>query len=54
MDLQDYDGLETAILDIAWQEDGSVLLTCNTINGELSTLRAVLERGPLGITITSP
>lgn len=54
VDLQDYDGLETAILDIAWQEDGSVLLTCNTINGELSTLRAVLERGPLGITITSP
>lgn len=53
-DLQRYDGLETAILDIVWQEDGSVLLTCDTIDGKLSALRAVLETEPLGITIIFP
>lgn len=54
VDLRDYDGLETAILDIAWQEDGSVLLTCDTNTGEKSILRAALKQGPLHITITSP
>ena len=53
-DLQHYDGLETAIVDLAWQEDGSVLLTCTGIDGKLSTLRAALEQEPLGITVTSP
>lgn len=53
-DLQDYDGLETAILDLTWQDDGSVLLTCDTTTGEQTTLRAVFEKEPLRITITKP
>ncbi len=38
-DLQDWDGLETAISGIAWQEDGTLRLTCETITGEASMLR---------------
>ena len=53
-DLQDYDGLETAILDLTWQDDGSVLLTCDTTTGEQTTLRADFEKEPLRITITKP
>lgn len=36
--LQNWDGLETAIRRIAWQEDGTLLLTCDTVGGELSRL----------------
>lgn len=32
-DLQDWDGLETAILDLAWQEDGTLRLICGTVDG---------------------
>lgn len=52
VDLQDYDSLETAIIDITWAED-SVLLTCETLEGGRSTLRATPETGPMGITIAT-
>lgn len=32
-DLQDWDGLETGITGLAWQEDGALLLTCETLDG---------------------
>ena len=32
-DLQDWDGLETGITGLAWQEDGTLLLTCETLDG---------------------
>lgn len=51
-DLQDYDGLETVILDITWDGD-SVLLTCETLDGETSFLRAALESKPQRIVITT-
>lgn len=33
-DLQHWDGMETAILDLSWQEDNTLLLTCQTAAGE--------------------
>lgn len=36
--LQNWDGLETAILDLAWQEDGTLSLTCGTVGGGTSRL----------------
>lgn len=50
-DLQNYDGLETAIERVAWEGD-AVLLTCSTVDGGTSMLRAKLEKNPLLITIT--
>lgn len=47
-DLQDWDGLETAISGIAWQEDGTLRLTCETITGEAGTLRFDPETWKLG------
>lgn len=32
-DLRDWDGVETAITGISWQEDGTLLLQCETISG---------------------
>lgn len=37
-DLQYWDGTETAILDLSWQEDNTLLLTCQTSNGGTSLL----------------
>lgn len=37
-DIQSWDGLETAILDLEWQEDGRLQLTCGTSAGETSVL----------------
>lgn len=37
-DLQDWDGLETAILGLDWQEDGRLRLTCGTADGGKSAL----------------
>lgn len=37
-DLQDWDGMETAILGLAWLEDGTLLLECETSVGERSLL----------------
>lgn len=37
-DLQYWDGMETAILDLSWQEDNTLLLTCQTSNGAISLL----------------
>ena len=37
-DLQNWDGLETAIQKVAWQEDGTLLLTCGTVDGGASHL----------------
>ena len=51
MDLQDMDGLETAILDLAWEGE-TLLLTCETSQGT-SLLRASLDKKPLRITVTS-
>lgn len=51
MDLQDMDGLETAILDLAWEGE-TLLLTCETLQGT-SLLRASLDKRPLRITVTS-
>lgn len=39
VDLQNWDGLETAILGVEWQEDGTLRLTCKTVTGETSVLR---------------
>lgn len=36
--LQNWDGLETAIRALAWQADGKLLLTCDTVNGGVSRL----------------
>lgn len=38
-DLQNWDGLETAITGAAWEEDGTLLLACETADGGTSTLR---------------
>lgn len=38
-DLQNWDGLETAVTSLAWQEDGTLLLTCATAEGGSSILR---------------
>ena len=38
-DLQSWDGLETAITALEWQEDGSLGLTCETAGCGISTLR---------------
>lgn len=38
-DLQEWDGLETAILSMAWREDNTLRLTCETVTGETSILR---------------
>jgi len=51
MDLQDLGGLETAILDLAWEGE-TLLLTCETPQGT-SLLRASLDKKPLRITVTS-
>ena len=32
-DLQHWDGTETAILDLSWQEDNTLLLTRRTLGG---------------------
>ena len=37
-DLQDWDGLETEILSVEWQESGALKLICDTIEGERSVL----------------
>lgn len=37
-DLQDWDGLETEILSVEWQENGALKLTCSTLEGERSVL----------------
>ena len=37
-DLQNWDGLETSVTGIFWQEDGALLLTCNTSTGGTSRL----------------
>ena len=37
-DLQDWDGLETAIWGLEWQEDGKLLLVCETADGGSSRL----------------
>lgn len=37
-DLQHWDGTETAILDLNWQEDNTLLLTCQTFDGGTSLL----------------
>lgn len=53
-DLQDWDGMETAILGLTWLEDGTLLLECGTPVGERSLLtfdpeteRLTTFRGPL-------
>lgn len=37
-DLQSWDGLETAITALEWQESGALKLTCDTLEGEASVL----------------
>ena len=37
-DLQNWDGLETAIWGLDWQEDGKLLLVCETVDGGSSRL----------------
>lgn len=37
-DLQDWDGLETAITGLAWREDGTLTITCDTADGGTSRL----------------
>ncbi len=37
-DLQDWDGLETAILGLEWQEDDTLRLTCGTVDGGKTAL----------------
>lgn len=37
-DLRDWNGMETAILGLAWLEDGTLLLECETASGENSRL----------------
>ena len=37
-DLQNWDGLETAIWGLEWQEDGQLLLVCETVDGGSSRL----------------
>ena len=32
--LQDWDGVETAITGVSWQEDGTLLLQCETVSGD--------------------
>lgn len=38
-DLRDWDGMETAITGASWEEDGTLLLACETADGGTSTLR---------------
>ena len=33
-DLQEWDGPEAAVTSLAWQEDGTLLLTCETLDGD--------------------
>lgn len=37
-DLQNWDGLETAITAMEWQENGTLKLTCDTLEGRVNTL----------------
>lgn len=37
-DLQDWDGLETAVTGLSWREDNTLLLSCKTAEGGNSTL----------------
>ena len=37
-DLNRWDGLETAIWGLEWQEDGKLLLVCETVDGGASRL----------------
>ena len=46
-DLQDWDGLETAITGIQWQADGMLLLTCETADGGASKVLFDAETGSL-------
>ena len=46
-DLQDWDGLETAITGLKWQEDGKLLLNCETVDGTTSRLTFYPETGYL-------
>jgi hypothetical protein len=45
--LQDWDGLETEIRGLQWQEDGTLELTCMTQTGERSLLYYAPETGVL-------
>lgn len=46
-DLRNWDGLETAILGLEWQEDGRLLMTCETADGSSSRLLFDPETGEL-------
>lgn len=46
-DLQDWDGIETAITGIQWQADGMLLLTCETADGGASKVLFDVETGSL-------
>ena len=46
-DLNQWDGLETAITDLQWQENGTLLLVCETVNGGISRLTFDPETGYL-------
>lgn len=46
-DLQDWDGLETAITGISWREDGKLTLRCETADGGTSRLTFDPETGEL-------
>ena len=46
-DLQDWDGIETAITGIRWQADGVLLLTCETVDGGASSLLFDVETSEL-------
>ena len=48
-DLQDWDGLETAITGIQWQADGMLILTCETADGGASKMLFDAETGSLQI-----
>ena len=37
-DLNQWDGLETAIWGLEWQQDGKLLLVCETVDGGASRL----------------
>ena len=37
-DLQNWDGLETTITDLEWRDDGTLKLTCETLEGKTSVL----------------
>lgn len=46
-DLQNWDGLETSITAMEWQENGSLQLTCDTLEGQISHLYFDPETGTL-------